>query len=166
MRRAFWRAILVTFLSLTLLVGIVGWRFYKNLESEVTTRFSHHQWDMPSKLYVAPTPLYPGVDIAEMGLLDLLNRLDYRSTSQSVQSSGEYFYAPSHKALQLFLHDSPAPSDFQRRSRRINIDLAEERIEKLTDLDDGSELWSVEVDPEVITSLYDQSWEERRDVKL
>jgi penicillin-binding protein 1B len=166
MRRTFWRTMFLAFSCLTLFVGIVGWRFYRNLEREVTTRFSHHQWDIPSKLYAESTLLYPGVDITTTGLLDLLNRLDYRPANQVVQVSGEYFYAPSRNVLQVFLHGLPDSSRSRQQSRRIKIELAEGRIEKLTDLDEESDLRSVELDPEIITSLYDQAWEERRVVKL
>lgn len=166
MRRIFWRTMFLAFSGLALVVGVVGWRFYKKLEYEVTTRFSNHQWDIPSKLYAASTLLYPGVDIATMGLLDLLNRMDYRPVDRIVQASGEYFYDPPHNVLQVFLHDLPASSGLRRQPRRIDIGLMDGRIEKLTDLDEEKDLRGVELDSEIITSLYDQAWEERRVVKL
>ncbi len=166
MRRIFWRTMLLTFLCLTLFVGIIGWRFYRKLEYEVTTRFSNHQWDIPSKLYAAPVLLYPGFDISAMGMIELLNRMDYRSIDKTVQASGEYFYDPPHHVLQIFLHDLPAAIGERRQSRRVGLRLLDDRIEKLTDFDEEKDLRSVELDPEIITSLYDQSWEERRVVKL
>jgi penicillin-binding protein 1B len=157
---------LLAFSCLTLFVGVVGWRFYRKLEYEVTTRFSNHQWDIPSKLYAASTLLYPGFDVSAMGLLDLLNRMDYRSVDKTVQASGEYFYDPPRNVLQIFLHDLPASSGMRRQPRRVNMKLLDGRIEKLTDLDEDKDLRGLELDPEIITSLYDQSWEERRIVKL
>lgn len=65
----------------------MGWRFYKKLENEVISRFSNHQWEVPSKLYAEPVLLYPGMDIAKVGLLDLLGRLDYRPSLTTVQAS-------------------------------------------------------------------------------
>lgn len=141
----------------------MGWRFYKKLENEVTTRFSNHQWEVPSKLYAEPRLLYPGLEIVQSGLLELLARLDYRSTTNAVQASGEYFYDQHKGALQIFLHDAPARA---RRYRRVSISLNGNHIEKLTNLDDESGLRAVELEPEIITGLYDQEWEDRRVVRL
>lgn len=165
MRRIFWRIVLLSFSFLACLTCVMGWRFYHKLEHEVISRFSNHQWEVPSKLYAEPILLYPGLDINRIGLLDLLVRLDYRSSSNTVQVSGEYFYDPQKSALQLFLHDAPANAR-TRRHRRINIDLTGDHIEQLTDLDDESGLRAIELEPELITGLYDQEWEERRVVRL
>jgi penicillin-binding protein 1B len=165
MRRAFWRIVFFSFFLLAVLAGAMGWRFYRKLEHEVITRFSHHQWDIPSKLYAEPILLYPGLDITTAGLIELLTRLDYRSTNGSVQASGEYFYDRHHGMLQLFLHDEPTVTG-SRHPRRINASLSEERITGITDLDNDRELRFVELEPEIITGLYDQEWEERRVVKM
>lgn len=165
MRRVFWRTVFLTFLLLLIVAGMSGWRFYQRLELEVITRFSNHQWEVPSKLYAEQTLLYPGVDVSLIGLFDLLSQLDYRPTHDTVRASGEYLYDPSAGTLQLFLHDMPVTSRL-RQPRRIHMTLDGGRITRLSDLDDGNELSMVELDPELITGLYDQDWEERRVVKL
>lgn len=165
MRRVFWRIMFLVFSLLAVAAGILGWRFYQRLELEVLSRFSNHQWEVPSKLYAGQTLLYPGVDITSLGLLDLLARLDYRPAEQAVQASGEYLYDPKAGVLQLFLRDMPVTNRL-RQPRRINLTLEGDRITRLTDLDEGTELPMIELDPELITGLYDQAWEERRVVKL
>jgi penicillin-binding protein 1B len=165
MRRMFWRGVFLIFSLLTIIAGMIGWRFYKRLELEVITRFSNHQWEVPSKLYAEQTLLYPGVDTTSLGLFDLLTRLDYRPADKTIQASGEYLYDPHAGVLQIFLHDMPVTSRL-RQPRRINLTLDEGRITRLTDLDDGNELQVIELDPELITGLYDQAWEERRVVRL
>ncbi|MBI3301078.1 MAG: hypothetical protein HYZ72_03230, partial [Deltaproteobacteria bacterium] len=165
MRRIFWGIVLLAFPCLLLLAGVLGWRFYRALESEVLARFSSHQWELPSKLYAEATLLYPGMDIVELGLLDRLAHLDYRPVGGTVQARGEYRYEPQRGVLQIFLRDAPFPSRAPR-PQRVELALRDGRIERLTDLDEGTELPAVEIEPEVITGLYDQAWEERRLIKL
>jgi len=165
MRRMFWRTIVLTFAFLAVFAGMIGWRFYKRLEREVVSRFANHQWEMPSKLYAKQTLLYPGADVQLIGLFDLLSRLDYRPVSAVIRASGEYLYDPLAEIFQIALRDMPVASRV-RQPRRIAVTLKGGRVERLTDLDDGNEVQFVELEPELITGLYDQDWEERRVVKL
>lgn len=165
MRRIFWGILLVAFPSLLLLAGVMGWRFYRTLESEVVARFSSHQWEVPSKVYADTLLLYPGIDILELGLVDRLAHLDYRPVVGVAQTRGEYRYDLQKGELLIFLHDASYPSR-GRRPQRVSLTLQGRQIERLTDLDEGTELSSVEIEPEVITGLYDQAWRERRVVKL
>jgi penicillin-binding protein 1B len=165
MRRIFWGGAAAALPFLLLFAGILGWRFYRALEHEVVARFSAHHWEVPSKIYARPQLLYPGVDIAEIDLFDLLTRLDYRSVVGTVQARGEYSYDRKKGELLVFLHDSPLPSR-ERRPQRISLSLQSGRIEHLADLDEGTTLSSVELEPEVITSVYDEAWAERRVMKF
>jgi len=165
MRRIFWRMTFLIFSSLAVFAILIGWQFYKSLEEEVITRFSNHQWEIPSKLYATPSLLYPGVNITQLGLLELLARLDYRPTTRAVQASGEYWYDQRTGILQLFLHNAQFTSQ-DHHPRRVQAILKGERIERLVDLDEGDDLRRVILDPELITGLYDQEWEERRVIKL
>ncbi len=165
MRRVFWGILFVSFPVLLILVGVLGWRFYSELEREVVARFSGHQWEVPSKLYAEATLLYPGIDIGEIGLFDRLTHLDYRPVAGTVQTRGEYHADPQKGEVDVFLHDLPYANP-ERRAQRIGLSLRGGRIERLTDLDEGTELLSVDLEPETITGLYDQVLEERRVVKL
>jgi len=165
MRRILWGSAVVAFPVVLLFAGVMGWRFYHELENEVIARFSDHHWDVPSKIYAEPLLLYPGVDAGETGLFDRLTRLDYRPVAGTVQARGEYHYDQKKGELQLFLHDSPFPRS-KGKAERIAFVLKDGRVERLIDLDGRTELPSVELEPEVITSVYDRTWEERRVIKL
>src|SRR5215813_8153330 len=165
MRRGVWQILFVAFPILSIWAGMLGWQFYGELEREVVARFSGHQWEVPSKIYAEATLLYPGVAIAELGLFDRLAHLDYRPASAAVQSRGEYHYEPAKGEVHIFLHDLPYASS-EKPAQRIGLRLRDKRIERLVDLDEGTDLPSVDLEPEVITGLYDQVLEERRVVKL
>lgn len=172
MHHVFWKGVTITFLALLITAGVLGWRFYRVLEHEVVTRFSNHQWEVPSKLYAEPVLLYPGVDISEIGLFERLTHLDYRPVDGPVRARGEYRYDAQRGDLQLFLRDLPyaslgtQPASFGTRPQRIQVVLQGGRIDRLIDLDEGAEVPAIELEPEVITGLYDQTWGERRVIKL
>jgi penicillin-binding protein 1B len=165
MRRILWGSAFAAFPLVFLLATIVGWQFYRELENEVVARFSSHQWEVPSKIYAEPLLLYPGVRIDAETLFAHLARLDYRPVSEAIQARGEYLYAQKTGSLQLSLRDSPFVQPIVH-ARRVSLLLREGRVERLTDLDEGSPLPFVELEPEVVAGVYDRAWGERRVCKL
>lgn len=163
--KTLWFILLAAFPCLLLLATILGLRFYHRLEKEVVARFSSHQWEVPSKIYSEFTFLYPGLDIRAVGLLDRLAHLAYRPVQGPVQTRGEYFYDPQNGELQLFFLDFPYLAG-ATRPQRVKITLRNERIVQIIDLDEQVELLTVAIEPEVIAGVYDETWEERRVVKL
>jgi penicillin-binding protein 1B len=165
MRRIFWGSLVLTFPFLLLCTGVVGWQFYHELENEIVARFSSRHWDVPSKIYAEPLFLYPGAHIEEMGLFTRLTRLDYRAVAGAVTGRGEYHYDQKRGELRLALHEAPFPPN-RSKVQRISLSLQGGRIAQVVDTDTGTVLRVVELEPEVITSVYDQVWAERRLVKL
>jgi penicillin-binding protein 1B len=165
MRRIFWGSLVFTFPFLLLFTGMVGWQFYRDLECEVVSRLSARRWDVPSKIYAEPLLLYPGAHIGELGLFERLARLDYRVTAAAVTARGEYHYDRKKGELLLALRETPFARG-RDNDQRISLSLQGDRIVQVVDIDTGSVLRAVELEPEVITSVYDRAWEERRLVKL
>lgn len=165
MRLTFWRLSGLLFLVLLVAASVRGWQFYCKLEDAVVTRFTDHRWAVPSKIYARPLLLYPGLDIEQTALRDRLERLDYHRVAHRVRTRGEYWQDPQTGHLQIFLRESELPGR-QRDAQRVGLLLAENRIARLFDLDDLTELQAVETEPEIITRLYAQTVEERRVVKL
>ena len=165
MRRVVWSLAFVTFLFLLGVAGLAGWRFYHQLEHEVVTRFDSHRWQVPSKVYAKPFLLYPGREVVPQALLDQLTRLGYQHVSGAVSARGEYAYNDKKGELQLFLHEFPSISR-RNFAQRVHLVLQAGKVERMIDLDNDAELRAVTLDPEVITKLYGEAWEERRIVKL
>ncbi len=165
MRRIFWRSAFFAFPLVVVFAAVLGWQFYRALENEVVTRFSAHQWEVPSKIYAEPVLLYPGGQLEAGKLVEILTRLDYRSVSGPPQTRGEYLYDQKTGVLQLALRDSPFPQ-IVARAQRVSFLLRGGRIERLVDLDSSTPLAFIELEPEVIAGVYDRSWGERRVVKL
>lgn len=166
MQRIVWSIVLISFPLLLGSAGVSGWRFYRQLEQEVVSRFDGHSWQVASKVYAEPLLLYPGQKIPARTLIDQLTRLGYHAVSGAVRARGEYAYDTQQGHIQLFLREFPSISP-RKRAQRIRIVLREDAIEHLVDLDgEEAKLNAVELDPEVITKLYGKVWEERRIIKL
>lgn len=165
MRRVIWSLVLIVFFLLLGVAGASGWGFYRKLEHHVVARFESHSWQVPSKVYAEPVLLYPGRDMLPPHLLDQLERLDYQPVSGAISARGEYVYDPKHAEFQLFLREFSSPWH-NNESERIRLRIQDGKIEHIRDLDDGSELQLITLDPELITKLYGEIWEERRVVKL
>jgi penicillin-binding protein 1B len=165
MRRILWRSAFIAFPFVLLLAAIVGWRFYRELEKEVVTRFSSHQWEVPSKIYADPLLLYPGFPLAAEKLFAHLTRLDYRAVNGALQARGEYLYDAKTGTLQLALRDGLFPQAIAQ-SQRVSILLRQGRIERIADLEEGTPVPFLELEPEVIASVYGHDWGERRVIKL
>ncbi len=163
--RIFWSFVLLTFFGLSATSAVLGWSFYQRLEKEVVERFSSHRWEVASKIYARPLLLYPGLNIDHVDLLNHLQRLDYRSVEGPVRARGDYWEAPYHGTIQLFLRESRYPGR-ERNAQRISLSIAERRIVAIRELDEDDEILAIEIEPEVITRLYADAWEERRVVEL
>ncbi len=165
MQRIFWGIIGIVFLGLLATGSVLGWQFYHKLEHEVITRFSDHRWEVPSKIYAQPLLLYPGLSIADVDLFAQLERLDYQRVEKNIQARGDYWYDSETGEVHIFLRESTYPGR-QRPARQIALYLDEGHIQHVVDLDDGTGLLFIETEPEIITRLYAQAWEERRVVKF
>lgn len=165
LRNSVWPTFLVGFLVLLGTTAIRGIQFYRQLEEQAVARFSSHRWQVPSKMYAEPLLLYPGMDIVKEGLLQQLAQLDYQSVGGPLQAAGEYRHDPQKGEIHLFLRTLSA-SVREHHMEQVGLVLHENQIERLVDLNSGTDLESVELEPEVITGLYDELWSERRIVKL
>jgi len=61
--------------------------YYFALENEVTTRFAGRRWDIPSRIYSDATLLYPGQNIADIGLPQRLARLNYHKVPAATSAT-------------------------------------------------------------------------------
>jgi penicillin-binding protein 1B len=67
--------------------------------------------------------------------------------------------------LDLYLNEFSYP-DHEFKGGSVRFDLSGDRSEKITDLDQNTDLALAELEPELITAFYDKDWEERNLVRL
>ncbi|MGO9605023.1 MAG: transglycosylase domain-containing protein [Candidatus Binataceae bacterium] len=141
--------------------------YYNALEQEVVTRMSGKRWNIPSRIYSDSTVIYPGQGLKDLGFFERLARLNYhRVDPGKVDTRGEYSYDPPTGKLVVFLHSFAYPYR-QFGGELIEASLSKnEIIQSMRDIGNGKAIYSMELEPELISGIFEGSWDQRRLVRL
>jgi penicillin-binding protein 1B len=141
--------------------------YYHSLEDDVVTRFSQKHWNIPSRIYSDSTIVYPGQTLKDLGFFERLARLNYhRVPNGKVTERGEYSYDQAHGTLVIFLHNFSYPYR-EFAGEIVQIDLSRnEVIQDISDLDTHKAAYSIEIEPELLSGIFEGDWEQRRLVPL
>jgi penicillin-binding protein 1B len=120
---------------------------------------------VPSRVYTAPTILYPGLDIDRVGLTGILERLSYRRESDGrIARPGGFFWERDRLKIHLRAFDHPTRPE---PARRISLELYGREIDQILDLDQKRrELSAVLVEPEPVGAYFGPNREQRELVSL
>jgi penicillin-binding protein 1B len=103
------------------------------------------------------------MDLAASHLRDRLLRLGYGPVATTPSRPGEFRWTDTR--LEIYLQDFSYP-DHQVQGFPVGADLEDSRITGLSRLVDPAPLTSVDLEPEVVAGLFDDSWEGRRLVRV
>src|SRR5689334_22858037 len=141
--------------------------YYHALQNEVVTRLSGKRWNIPSRIYSDSCFVYPGQSLDDLGFFQRLARLNYhRVASGQVAARGEFSLDERKHRLTLFLHDFAYPYN---RFPGAAIEMAlgpRNTVLAMRDPLSGKALFSAELEPELITGIFQGSWQQRRLVPL
>jgi len=155
-----------TFLVFFIVGGVIfGVWYVKQLEEVVSAKFEGRKWQFPSKIYSDTYLLYAGMNVRSEELWEKLRRLGYRESRNGPSSKGEYRFLKKESLLEIYLHDFVYPLE-TFKGTPVRISLQGTTVTRMDNLDSGEELFSLELEPELVTGLYDRIWEERRLVNL
>ena len=144
---------------------IFGAWYLKQLEDKVSEKFEGRKWVFPSKIYSDSYFLYVGANLRIQDLSEKLHRLGYFETQTQPKAKGEYRLAAKEGRIEIYLHDFDSPTD-RFVGVPIRITLQGNTIAKIESLVDGKEQFFAELEPELITGLYERIWQERKVIKL
>ncbi len=158
--RRVWIRILLWLLVIGVAAGAAGGGLlYRSLVS----KFEGARWRLPARVYSDSLLLYPGLDIARAGLLERLDRLGYRAVDRRPDAPG--LFHRSGRVLEIFLRDFSFPTGpVDARCVRIRLDGGS--IGEIQDLERAEELFTLEIEPELIAGLFSEIWEERTPVGI
>ncbi|HEY2664543.1 MAG TPA: PBP1A family penicillin-binding protein [Candidatus Binataceae bacterium] len=140
--------------------------YYRSLEDQLTTRFSGKRWNLPSRVYSDTVTIYPGQSLKDLGFFDRLARLNYHRVDK-VTTRGEYSYDEDHGRLAIFLHSFAYPyNHFGGELVEVRFDSADQKIVLMGDGVTQKPLYSIELEPELISGIYEGNWAQRRLVPL
>ncbi|HTF91396.1 MAG TPA: PBP1A family penicillin-binding protein [Verrucomicrobiae bacterium] len=156
---------LIVLLAVTTSGLVFGAWFLKKWEQQVTEKFEGQKWRFPSKVYSDSYLLYVGINLRLDDLAEKLRRLGYYETQSAPKSKGEYRVAKADGAVDIFLHDFSYPTE-QVKGFPVRIVLRGNFVSRIENPTNGKEMFSLELEPELVTGLYKLIWQERRVVKL
>lgn len=136
-----------------------------NLNQIITTRFEARRWNLPSRIYSDAYSLYPKRTIKLSELKNRLTYLKYRPVNRPVKQHGEYAVFNSSHSVQIFLHNFDYPKK-NFKGRPVQIYFAGSQISRITNLDTNENLPLVQLEPELLASVFDENMENRTFVKL
>jgi penicillin-binding protein 1B len=124
---------------------------------------SARRWDLPSRVYSDATAIVPGKRLARELLEPKLNHVGYREVKQRVENPGEYRYAGDD--LEIFLNNFEYP-DMEFHAMPVLVEMDGATVRTIRRLTDNITLRGVRVEPELITSIFDNEMEDRVPVSL
>jgi len=140
-------------------LGYVGWMYIV-----ITKKFdSAVRWDLPSRVYSDATAIVPGVRYTRALLEPKLNHVGYHEVKRRVENPGEYRYIGDD--LEIFLNNFEYP-DMEFHAMPVLLEMDGSRVRSIKRLTDGITLRGVRIEPELITSIYDNEMEDRVPVSL
>ena len=157
-------AVLFLFFLLAGATALGAW-YVKYLESVVTAKFEGRKWQFPSKIYSDSYLLYVGMNLRREDLAEKLRRLGYRESRGTPNAKGEYRFVKGEGAVEIYLHDFVYPLE-SFKAIPVRLSLQGGSVARMENMEDAQELFSLELEPELVTGLYDRIWEERRLVNL
>ena len=155
---------LVALLVVTSSGLVFGAWYLKHLEDSVTRKFEKPFADFPSKIYSDSYLLYVGISLRLEEFAEKLRRLGYFESRAAPRSKGEYRIV-GQNAVEIFLQDFDFPTE-QRKGVPVRISLQGPTIARIENLATGKDMFDLELEPELVTGLYERVWQERRIVKL
>jgi len=130
----------------------------------ITKKFdSSRRWDLPSRIYSDATPIVPGMTIPRSLLEPKLNHVGYHEVATRVTNPGEYRYAGG--TLEIYLQNFEYP-DIEFRALPVAIEMEGSTVRAIKRLDDGVALRGIRIEPELITSIYNNEMEDRLPVSI
>jgi penicillin-binding protein 1B len=141
--------------------------YYHALETEVVTRFAGKRWNIPSRIYSDSCFVYPGQSLDDLGFFQRLARLNYhRVVPGALTSRGEYSLDEKKHRLTVFLHDFAYPyNEFAGEAVEMSLG-PRDTVLAMRDPLGGKPLFSAELEPELISGIFQGSWQQRRLVPL
>ena len=150
--------------SLVMVCFVVFLAFVGYTYVVLTKKFdSSRRWDLPSRIYSDATPIVPGMTIPRALLEPKLNHVGYHEAAARVTNPGEYRYAGN--TVEIYLQNFEYP-DIEFRALPVAIEFDGATVRAIRRLDDGVTLRGIRIEPELITSIYNNEMEDRLPVAL
>jgi penicillin-binding protein 1B len=143
-----------------LLAGIgVATHYWNSYGRMIDLRLSGHIEQTTARIYAAPTRITTGEPLTVVALADHLQRAGY-SELDAPGTPGRYILHGDEIEIR------PSNESYTGPRNRLLVQFSGRHVEKIRSLDTGAALDSAQIDPELLTNLFDTSREKRRPVRF
>lgn len=150
-----WRRRPLLTLAAFALVGVAVWMV--SLDMRITNTFEGRRWDLPARVYAAPTELFVGKRLSADQLEAQLRRLGYRQTTGATDTPGTY----RRNGEQIVLHRRAATFwDGSVPARPLRVLFTGDQI-RVLDTVSGTPVTLARLDPLMIGSVFAAHGEDR-----
>ena len=158
--RGFWGSrfglvLLGTFIFLLLCVAGIGTYYWISFGRMIDLRLSGHIQQTTAKIYAAPMRIYTGESLSLADMANHLQRAGYSELDVS-GTTGRYILHGNEIEIR------PSSESYFGPKNRLVVDFSGAEIQKIRSMDNGAAVDSAEVEPELLTALFDSSREKRR----
>jgi penicillin-binding protein 1B len=133
--------------------------YYVTSARMIERRLTGQVFQNIARVYTAPARIFVGQALSPNELATYLQRAGYTET-QLVGATGQF--ALHGAAVEI----RPSPQSYFDRANALRVEFAGREISRLRALENGAALSSAEVEPELLTNLFDSSREKRRVVRF
>jgi len=151
-------SLLVGMLALLVAATSVVAYYYIKFGHMIDQRLTGQIYQNTSRVYSAPGHIFVGETMRASELSSYLLRAGYQESAVE-GSPGEFRVASAAVEIR-----PSADSYFQGRNA-LRVDFTGTEVSSITELSDGTQIEAAEIEPEVITNLFDSSREKRRVVR-
>jgi len=158
--RGFWGSrfglvLLGTCIFLLLCVAGIGTYYWISFGRMIDLRLSGHIQQTTAKIYAAPQRIFTGESLSLADMANHLQRAGYSELDVS-GTPGRYILHGNEIEIR------PSSESYFGTKNRLVVDFNGAQIQKIRSMDNGAAVDSAEVEPELLTALFDSSREKRR----
>jgi penicillin-binding protein 1B len=139
----------------TLFFGVFAF-FYVRYQKLIDQRMSGPVFANSSKIYAAPRALYPGYRMTEKEVVAELRRAGYTEVNEKGESK-----LGSYRVTGRGVEVIPGPESFHS-AEGARIRFGERGVEAIASLSDGQALGAYELEPQLVTGLFDSQARAKR----
>jgi penicillin-binding protein 1B len=133
-------------------IGTYYWISYGRM---IDLRLSGHIQQTTARIYAAPMRIYTGEALTVADMANHLQRAGYSELDVS-GTPGRYVLHGNEIEIR------PSSESYFGGKNRLVVDFSGTAIQKIRSMDNGSAMDSADVEPELLTSLFDSTREKRR----
>lgn len=132
--------------------------YYIQFGHLIDQRLTGQVFQNTSRVYSAPRHIYAGESLHAADLVDYLRRAGYQ-TGEISGSPGEYRVTGGAVEVR------PSLDSYYHGGNGLRVEFSSSQISRIVQINNGAERDSADIEPELITNLFDESREKRRVVR-